>query len=291
MNHSKLSKLLAAVLLASSALSLTALAAPVGTDSTTAIRADRGSSTTSTIKAVSDSKSPVKVDPDQAKGKIDVVYQDKNGKETSADVAVVNPNAPRYACINAGGDSLRVRQGPGTSYSILASVYDGNCFPITGIVNGWYQITVNGRTGYVSAEFVIEKTEEETIPPIHDNTLAGQIVAYALQFEGYPYVYGTAGPNTFDCSGFTSYVYKHFGYTLNRSSKDQLKNGTPITKAELQPADLLLFSRDGDVVTHVGLYIGDGQFIHASTATTGVIISDLNSNYYVNHYYAARRII
>jgi cell wall-associated NlpC family hydrolase len=64
-----------------------------------------------------------------------------------------------------------------------------------------------------------------------------------------------------------------------------------ITKDQLQPADLVLFSANGSVVTHVGLYIGDGKIIHASTATTGVIISDLYSTYYVNHYYAARRIL
>ena len=116
-------------------------------------------------------------------------------------------------------------------------------------------------------------------------------MAYALQYKGYPYVYATAGPNSFDCSGFTSYVYAHFGYTLNRSSKDQIKNGVAVSKSELQPADILLFSRDGTRVTHVGLYIGEGKFIHASTSTTGVIISDLNSTYYTTHYFAARRII
>ena len=125
----------------------------------------------------------------------------------------------------------------------------------------------------------------------HNAALADQIVAYALQFKGYPYVYATAGPNSFDCSGFTSYVYAHFGYTLNRSSKDQLKNGVAVSKSALQPADLLLFSKNGTVVSHVGLYIGGGKFIHASTSTTGVIISDLNSTYYTQHYFAARRII
>ena len=65
----------------------------------------------------------------------------------------------------------------------------------------------------------------------------------------------------------------------------------PVAKSQLQPADVLLFSSNGTTVTHAGLYIGDGKFIHASTSTTGVIISDLNSTYYVNHYFAARRII
>ena len=184
---------------------------------------------------------------------------------------------------------------------------DGTLHPITGQTDGWLQISWNGRTGYVSAQYALEMSTEDianlgsqeansqigTIAPpeTFDGELAQRIVDYALQFEGYPYVYATAGPNTFDCSGFTSYVYKQFGYGLNRSSRDQLKNGVAVTKAELQPADLLLFSRNGEYVTHVGLYIGDGKFIHASTATTGVIISDLYSNYYTTHYFAARRII
>lgn len=303
MKHSHLvSRILAASLLAASLLSVTALAAPAGVDSATAIRVRKASSTTSAIDAVSGTESPVTVDPDQAQGSFEVVYQDENGGETSATITAVDPAEMVYAYISADGDGLRVRQGPGTGYPILCTVADGLSFPITGKTNGWYQITCNGRTGYVYADYVVVKTAADLdkennggstiLPPADfDGELAQRIVNYALQFEGYPYVYATAGPDTFDCSGFTSYVYKQFGYTLNRCSKDQLYNGVPVSKAELQPADILLFSRDGTVVTHVGLYIGNGQFIHASTSTTGVIISDLNSNYYVAHYFAARRII
>ncbi|MDY3014386.1 MAG: SH3 domain-containing C40 family peptidase [Evtepia sp.] len=290
------SRVLASALLAGSLLSITALAAPAESSSTNTSRVDRGPNIISSSQATAGNRSPIPVSPDQATGNIQVSYHDKNGNESSANVSVVAQNAKLYACVNAGGDSLRVRQGPGTNYGILCSVFDGDFFPITGKTNGWYQISCNGRTGYVSAEFVIEKHEDEINHPGGnpgggDLTLAQQIVDYALQYLGYPYVYGTAGPNTFDCSGFTSYVFKHFGYTLNRSSKDQLYNGMPVTKDQLQPADLLLFSSNGTVVTHVGIYIGDGQLIHASTPTSGVIISDLNSNYYTTHFFAARRII
>ena len=212
--------------------------------------------------------------------------------------------------MDTGSSTLRVRQGPGTDYAILCSVRSGSFFAVTGKTDGWYQIACNGRTGYVSADYVVERTldqiltEKDTTPATdpdsgvpaadpadYDRALADQIVDYALQYLGYPYVYATAGPDSFDCSGFTSYVYKHFGYSLHRSSRDQLKDGKAVQKADLLPGDLLLFSREGDVVTHVGLYIGNGEFIHASTSTTGVIISDLYSDYYVQHYYAARRII
>lgn len=301
MKHSRFAvRVLASALLATSLLSVTAFAAPTDASST-AVRVNKGSSILSSVEAVNGTQSPVPVTPDHAEGSFEIIYQNESGGETSATVTAVDPETPIYGYVSAQGDGLRVRQGPGTSYAILATVTDGSVFPITGKTDGWYQISYNGRTGYVSASYLLEKddngsnnggTVDPILPPENfDGELAQRIVDYALQFEGYPYVWATAGPNTFDCSGFTYYVYKQFGYTLNRSSKDQINNGVAVSKANLQPADIVLFSRNGSYVTHVGLYIGNGKFIHASTSTTGVIISDLNSTYYVNCYYAARRII
>lgn len=292
-HHRSAARTLAAALAAVSVLSVSALAAP-------AVTAARMPSTASTsaAHAVTSSESPVTVDASQATGSFDVIYQDASGSETTATITAVSPDDTSYATVNTGDSTLRVRQGPGTNYGVLGSITNGSYYPISGKANGWYQISFNGRTGYVSSEFVLVKTIGDLEIPMaaaptvtHDASLADQIVAYALQFKGYPYVYATAGPNSFDCSGFTSYVYAHFGYTLNRSSKDQIKNGVAVSKSELQPADILLFSKNGTQVTHVGLYIGEGKFIHASTSTTGVIISDLNSTYYTTHYFAARRII
>ncbi|MDO4516057.1 MAG: NlpC/P60 family protein [Bacillota bacterium] len=302
MKHTRFTaRALASALLVTSLLSVTAWAAPSDA-SPTAVRVNKGSATLSSVEAANGTQSPVAVTPDHAEGSFTVVYQDENGGETTATVTAMDPETPIYGFVSAQGSGLRVRQGPGTSYAILATVTDGSVFPITGKTNGWYQITYNGRTGYVSADYLLQQNGENcddssnVIHPIQppanfDGNLAQRIVDYALQFEGYPYVWATAGPDTFDCSGFTSYVYKQFGYTLNRSSKDQINNGVPVAKSDLQPADLVLFSRNGSYVTHVGLYIGDGKFIHASTSTTGVIISDLSMTYYVNCYFAARRII
>ncbi len=301
MKHSRFAaRVLASALLATSLLSVTAFAAPADATST-AVRVNKGSNTLSSVEAVNGTQSPVTVTPEHADGSFEVIYQSESGSQSSSTITAVDPEAPIYGYVSAQGDGLRVRQGPGTSYAILATVTDGSVFPITGKADGWYQIAYNGRTGYVSASYLLEKgndtpdtndTPDPILPPENfDGELAQRIVEYALQYKGYPYVWATAGPNTFDCSGFTSYVYKQFGYTLSRSSKDQINNGAPISKADLQPADIVLFSRNGSYVTHVGLYIGDGKFIHASTSTTGVIISDLNTNYYINCYYAARRII
>lgn len=289
--HKAVIRTLAAAMAAVSVLSLSALAAPT----VTAVRMP-ASTATSADHAITATESPVAVDPSQATGTYNVIYQDASGTETSASITAVSPDDTLYATVNAGDSYLRVRHGPGTGYDILGNIYNGTSFAITGKTNGWYQINYNGRTGYVSADYVLVKTLDQLQTPetpviAHDGALADQIVAYALQFKGYPYVYGTAGPNSFDCSGFTSYVYAHFGYTLHRSSKDQILDGVAVSKSQLQPADLLLFSSNGTRVTHAGLYIGDGKFIHASTSTTGVIISDLNSTYYTSHYFAARRII
>ena len=111
------------------------------------------------------------------------------------------------------------------------------------------------------------------------------IIAYARKYLGYRYVYGTAGPNTFDCSGFTSYVYKHFGYSLNRTSGGQRSNGKKVNKSDLKAGDILCFSG------HVGLYIGGNKFIHAANPRKGVIISSLSESYYVKTYITARRIL
>ncbi len=112
------------------------------------------------------------------------------------------------------------------------------------------------------------------------------VVAYAKQFLGNPYVYGGASlTNGTDCSGFTMSVYAHFGYSLNRSSYTQVNNGRAVSLSSLQPGDLLFYKYSGATISHVAIYIGGGQIIHASTESTGIIISGMGSPC------AARRII
>ncbi|HHZ13660.1 MAG TPA: LysM peptidoglycan-binding domain-containing protein [Clostridiales bacterium] len=108
------------------------------------------------------------------------------------------------------------------------------------------------------------------------------VVAYAMKFKGYRYVFGTSGPNTFDCSGFTKYVYGHFGVNLPHSSKAQRSVGRAVSRSNLQKGDILCFSG------HVGIYIGNDQFIHASNKRDGVKISSLSG--YSKKLITARRI-
>ena len=120
------------------------------------------------------------------------------------------------------------------------------------------------------------------------SAMRNAVVAYALQYVGYPYVYGgTSLTNGTDCSGFTLSVYAHFGYGLNRVSADQAYNGVEVSIDSLLPGDLLFYSNGGRGIGHVALYIGNGQVVHASTPATGIKISD----YMYRTPITARRII
>ncbi|WP_425436503.1 C40 family peptidase [Paenibacillus herberti] len=104
--------------------------------------------------------------------------------------------------------------------------------------------------------------------------------------------YKAAGTTTkgFDCSGFTSYVFKQFKIKLPHSSSSQSGMGKKVTKDDLQPGDLVFFNTSGRGVSHVGVYVGDGQFAHSSSSK-GVIISELSESYYAKRYLSARRIM
>lgn len=118
------------------------------------------------------------------------------------------------------------------------------------------------------------------------------IVSYAETFLGVPYVYGGTSPSGFDCSGLVYYCYKHYGYLVNRTAAGLAYSGTPVSSTALQVGDIILFtSTDGSYVGHTGLYIGNGQFIHAPHTGDVVKISNLSDAYYTSHYWGARRVI
>ncbi len=178
---------------------------------------------------------------------------------------------------------LNVRSGPGSSHEKVASLSSGAQVEILEKLDGWYRI----ENGYVSSEYIILLDGSMS-------ALQAEIVAYARTFLGCAYVYGGNGPKSFDCSGLTKYVYKHFGYNINRTATQQLKNGVTVSKENLQPGDLVFFnSTNNDInkATHVGIYIGNGQFLHASNKKVGVTITSLSDAYRVRTYTTARRII
>lgn len=204
---------------------------------------------------------------------------------TTADAAL------GYGLVDTDGSSLNMRAAAGTNYDTVASIPGGTVLELEGVDNGWYKVTYSGKTGYVSSDYITITTEPDATETASSD-LGAQIVAYAEEYLGTPYVLGGNGPNQFDCSGFTKYVYSHFGYTLNRTATDQLQNGVSVSKDELQPGDLVFFKyRTSKPVSHVGIYIGNGEFIHASTNRYVVQIDQMESGHYANVYVYARRII
>ncbi len=182
------------------------------------------------------------------------------------------------------GNSVRMRSGPGTSYSVIGYYNKGIQVNVTGKTGNWYYVTYKGLSGYISADYVRIGTS---------NALADQIVATAKEYLGTPYVWGGTSPKGFDCSGFVYYVYQQYGYQLQRrASLQYAHNGVSVSKSQLQPGDLVFFSDSVDPIGHVGMYIGDGYFIHASSGKGCVCITALEgSSYYINHYTGAKRII
>jgi len=114
-------------------------------------------------------------------------------------------------------------------------------------------------------------------------------VDFTRSFLGKPYVYGASSGQAFDCSGLTTYIMKNYGINLDRTASQQFKKGTPVAKKDLKPGDLVFFSSNGKTIGHVGIYIGDNKFIHASSVKKKVVISDLNA--YTDKYQGARRYI
>ncbi len=107
---------------------------------------------------------------------------------------------------------------------------------------------------------------------------------------GTKYRSGGTTTNGFDCSGFTMYVFKHLGINLPHQSGSQFTMGTSVSRSDLRAGDLVFFNTSGSGVSHVGIYVGDGKFAHASTSR-GVVVSSLSDSYYVNRYVGAKRIM
>ena len=249
-------------------------------------------------------------------------------KEQPATEQVAQPEQSNYAekTMYVSATAINIRKEASITSDVISGATLNTAYTVVGEENDWYKVKAEGGYGYIKKELLSDtKTEETSRSNQTDRTQAAQaqtpaatpapaaqtqaapaatpapaastskvtgadVAAYAQQFLGCSYVYAAAGPNSFDCSGLTMYVYKHFGYNLSHSSKVQATQGVKVT-GDLQPGDILVFSNDGKQVGHVGLYIGNDKFIHASDYSTGVIISNLHDSWNINKYWGARRII
>ena len=228
-----------------------------------------------------------------------------------------------YGKFNNSG--VNVRSGAGTSYSSLTKGEKGEKAYIIGISNGWYRIIFDGKIGYVRSDYLdltetpYENKSSSKSPKFYrggnstgvepsaealngsnssantgsSNTgsvTGNQIAAKAKQYLGVPYKWGGTSPSGFDCSGFVYYVYRSMGINISRTITTMYKQGTPVSKSDLQPGDIVIFQNTyKSGLSHVGIYVGDGKFIHAPSSGKVVSYADLYSNYYIEHYYGAVR--
>ena len=276
---------IAAIVLALSAMATPTLAASVGTVvSDSGLNLRSSASTDSTVLATLANGTQVDVISTTADGCWhEVSYNGVTGY-LSGDYLKVEEEKV-YGQVVVG--PLNIRTGPGTQYASAGTLSTGAIVEIVdtvGGVGGWYET----EDGYVSSDYVTIVDASVVSASSNGNAIA----QYALQFVGYPYVYGGSSPSGFDCSGFVRYVCSQKGYSVNRTASAQMDNGTPVSYSQLQPGDLVFFNNGNSSkrATHVGIYIGNGQFVHASTSTTGVIISDMNSAYYTTGFVGARRL-
>ena len=189
--------------------------------------------------------------------------------------------------------SLNVRSGAGTSYSVITKLSKGTVVDvIESASNGWKKIkTSNGTIGWVSGSYLANGVVEQTSTPSTNKVQA--VIDLAHKQLGKPYVWGAEGPNSFDCSGLIYYVYKNAaGITLPRTSSAQYSAGVAVSRSNLKAGDLIFSSTDGTGnITHVAIYVGDGQMIHAPRTGKNVEKVSINNSYWNKAYVGARRVL
>jgi len=233
--------------------------------------------------------------------------------------AVTSIPDPKPALIGRISErNVNLRGGPGTAYEKIGALGTGTQLDLLGRYEDWFKVrTSEGAIGWITNELVdVSSFVSRRVPIVRSiptlarrtpatqaqaqaraipapSAAAGNVVAYASQFVGARYVWGGSGPNAFDCSGFTRYVYKQFGLDLPHSSAGQYNTayGTMISDpAELQPGDIVFFVNTYKRgISHVGIYVGGGDVVQALSPKLGVGVANLNGGYWARHYYGAIR--
>lgn len=205
-------------------------------------------------------------------------------------------------------DTVNLRKEASTDSEIVTRLSLNTSVDVYAEEDGWSKVKVKGNEGYISSSLLsaekketsrsqstprtqttqstTDATETTTVP---SSGKGATVVETAKNYIGCSYVYGASGPSSFDCSGFTSYVFKLHGVSLSRTAAGQYSNGVAISRDQLQPGDLVMFGKSG--INHVGIYIGGGQIVHAANQSRGVTTDTINSGYYNNNYVGARRVI
>jgi len=230
----------------------------------------------------------------ESNGWYNIAYNDITGW-MHGDYVSIKDGVIASGVINA--NSVNIRTKPDLSSDVITRLDNGTKLDVYERTSEWYRVKLSdGTFGWVYKTYLTIRDSNTSRSGSDTSTTGQKIVEYAKTLLGVKYQYGGSSPESgFDCSGFVYYVYKQFGITLERSSKDQSQNGTKVDKANLIPGDLVFFDTNGglNAVNHVGIYIGDGNFIHASSGSSKrkVVISNLNDGFYKSAYMTARRYI
>lgn len=259
-----------------------------GAETTTAVNLRTGAGTGNAIIATVGEGTALIVEADTGSGWYKVNYDGESGY-MSADYLSFSETMDLTAQGWVDGSDVRMRAAAGTDSEIVRVTTYGEGVEILGVDGEWYKVSAGGKTGYIRGDYV-SFTEPDPSQAPAAGSIGEQIVAFAEQFLGTPYVWAGSSPSGFDCSGFVSYVFKNFGYTVNRTAASMYTNGVAVDKSELQIGDAVFFASSSESIGHVGIYIGDGEFIHSSSGCGYVTISGLDESYYSRMYVGARRI-
>lgn len=193
--------------------------------------------------------------------------------------AIAEQEIKTVATVNT--ETLNVRAEKSTEAAVLSQVGNSEAFTVNSVADGWVEISVDDSVGYISQDYVTlaqalptAKTIEQVKYGDGVSDVRASVVSYALQFVGNRYVWGgTSLENGVDCSGFTMRILGKYGISLPHSSKAQPSYGTKISASEAKPGDLFFYG-SGRSISHVAIYIGNGQIVHASNKRDGIKVSN-----------------
>ena len=221
-----------------------------------------------------------------------------NGKIGYASSKYLSSSSPELNTITkkyVNVSSLNVRSGPSTNNSIIGKLSNGDKVEVISTSNGWSKIKYSGKTGYVSSKYLSSTVSDSSDSDSSASTSssASKVISLAKTLLGKPYVWGAEGPNAFDCSGLMTYIFKNgAGINLPRTSTEQSKYGKTVSKSDLKPGDLIFSSTNGTgKVSHVGVYVGNGEMIHAPKPGDVVKKSKINNSYWNNAYLWSKRVL
>lgn len=198
-----------------------------------------------------------------------------------------------------------IHNGPSAGSAVIGRMEDGTAVTVLGQRGDYYKIDCYDMTGYIACSqvqqrengeyYIVCDPESAQTAAMECQSMADALLMRSAILEtaqgklGKPYAYGATGPNAFDCSGFTSYVYRQNGISLARMCSGQMSQSVIVSREGLQVGDLIFFGGSAGSVNHVGIYAGDGQIIHAGNS--GICYAELDGAWCAQNYLCARRII